>query len=133
MYCVQHVCLSAHISEKPHVHISPTFCTCCLWPWLIPLLMAVQYVTYFQFYGLCHLIYKKPNVSLYVFLCFLCTATGLSGSAQNLACVILYPPDGHGGVLGGVSECCLSPRAGALCTVHTLLQISGELRWEIRN
>jgi len=46
------VCLSAGMSEKPHVQILPYFLLCCyLWPWLGPPLTAVRYVMYFRFCG----------------------------------------------------------------------------------
>jgi len=41
-----YVCM--HVSEQ-HVQTS-TNCTCCLWPWLGPPLMALQYIIYFWFY-----------------------------------------------------------------------------------
>jgi len=46
--CVS-VCLSAHISQKPHVRTYEIVCTCYLWPWLGPPLTTVQYVMYFRF------------------------------------------------------------------------------------
>jgi len=30
------------------------FCDCCLWPWLSSSLVALQYIMYFRFCGLCH-------------------------------------------------------------------------------
>jgi len=39
------------MTQKPHVQISPIFCTCYLWPWLGHPLIAMQYVMYFRFCG----------------------------------------------------------------------------------
>jgi len=40
--------------------------------------------------------YIKPKLSVCLFLCSLCTATVLSGSARNLANGIVMPCNGHG-------------------------------------
>jgi len=45
------VCLSAHITQKPCGRTSPTFCACCLWPYLDPSLTLLRYIMYFWFYG----------------------------------------------------------------------------------
>ena len=45
------VCLSAGISQRPHVRSSRTLLyTCHLWPWLGPSLTTIQYAVYFRFF-----------------------------------------------------------------------------------
>jgi len=48
------VCLSARITQKPHVRSSANFCACCLWLWLGPVVSASRYVMYFRFCGWRH-------------------------------------------------------------------------------
>jgi len=45
------VCLSVRLHLNKQDQISPNFRR--TWPWLSPLLTAMQYVMYFRFYG-CH-------------------------------------------------------------------------------
>ena len=47
----QHICMSARISQKPHVETSQNFRYFLIVPWLGPPLTKIQYVMYFRFCG----------------------------------------------------------------------------------
>jgi len=54
------VCLSASILQNDTTELNQIFYVYCLWPWLDPPMVALQYVMYFQFVDDVMLSYNGP-------------------------------------------------------------------------